>query len=114
MRLEAKKLLEDIRHATSEIRLFVGDSDFAQYSADSLLRSAVERQFEIIGEALIRLARTEAETASAVGDYRRIVAFRNILVHAYDAVDHRIVWGIIGQDLPLLASRVESILSETR
>ena len=111
MRLESKKLLEDIRLAAREIARFVGDSTFEAYADDSLLRSAVERQFEVVGEALSRLARIDEQTATTLGDYRRIIAFRNVLAHAYDAVDHRIVWGILGKDLPALTAAVEALLA---
>jgi uncharacterized protein with HEPN domain len=113
MRLETKKLLTDIKHAVSEIRAFVGDSDFERYSQNSLVRSAVERQFEIVGEALVRLNKVDSMVAADIGDHRRIIAFRNILVHAYDSVDHRIVWGVIVQELPNLASTVESLLADS-
>jgi len=111
MRLESRKLLEDIRHAVCEIQRFVGDAAFEAYAASSLIRSAVERQFEIIGEALSRLVKLDPKTAAEVGDFRRIISFRNILAHAYDAVDHRIVWGIIRNDLPRLLGQVQILLA---
>ena len=60
-----------------------------------MLRAAVERQFEIIGEALNRLFRLEHDLADRITDGRRIIAFRNILVHAYAQIDNRVVWGVI-------------------
>ena len=58
---------------------------------DDMLKSAVERQFGVIGEALARLAKTDPAVAEQVADHRRIIAFRNILVHGYATVDDRIV-----------------------
>ncbi|HXK61062.1 MAG TPA: DUF86 domain-containing protein [Acidobacteriota bacterium] len=87
MQLEAKKLLEDIRQGSESNTALRPETPILP-GTRRVLRSAVERQFQIIGEALIRLTRTDPETAAAIGDYRRIVAFRNILVHAYGAIDH--------------------------
>jgi hypothetical protein len=58
-----------------------------------MLRAAVERQFEIIGEALRRLLSEDRETAERISQHKRIIAFRNILTHGAE-VDDRIVWGI--------------------
>ena len=76
------------------------------------MRQAVERNFEIIGEALNRINKIDSETSSRIGDLPRIVAFRNILAHAYDMIDHEIVWGLIKADLPIILSTIESLLSE--
>jgi uncharacterized protein with HEPN domain len=60
-----------------------------------MARAAVERQFEIIGEALGQLATLEPETAGRIGDHRRIIALRNILVHGYAGVDDMLVWDMV-------------------
>lgn len=77
-----------------------------------MLRSAVERQFEIIGEALNQLSKVAPEIAGQISEYRRIVAFRNILIHGYADVDDRVVWGIVETDLPKLRTEVETLMSE--
>jgi len=112
MRLEAKKLLEDIRRAAELITRFVEDKHLADYAADPLLRSGVERQFEIIGEALNRLTRTEEAVAERITHSSRIIAFRNILIHGYDLVDHGVVWDVIETHLPLLRRQVQALLAE--
>jgi uncharacterized protein with HEPN domain len=72
----------------------------------------VEREFEIIGEALNRLAQTDPGTASRIADLNRIVVFRNRIIHAYDAVDDATVWGVVGSHLPKLISEVEALLTD--
>lgn len=59
-----------------------------------MLRSAVERQFEIVGEALNRLSRTDPAVADQIEDLPRIVAFRNVLIHGYATIDDAIVWEV--------------------
>ena len=71
------------------------------YEADAMLRAAVERQFEISGEALAQVAKLDEELASRIGQHRRIIAFRNILIHGYADVDDRLAWDIIG---PIICS----------
>jgi len=112
MQLETRKLLEDLRRAADLIVQFTAGRPFEDYQTDALLRSAVERQFEIIGEALGRLARSDARVAAQIKDYRRIIAFRNILVHGYDAVDDAVVWDIVQRDLPALQRQVEGLLQQ--
>ena len=70
MRLESKKSLEDVRQATELILQFCAGKSFADYECDSLLRSAVERQFEIIGEAVNRLTKIDDELASGLPEDR--------------------------------------------
>jgi uncharacterized protein with HEPN domain len=62
---------------------FIEGKTFADYSATVMLRSAVERQLETVGEALAQQARTDPAAASQISEYQRIIAFRNILIHGY-------------------------------
>lgn len=112
MRREAKKYLYDIQQAAGLIAGFTQGKTFAQYEVDAMLRSAVERQFEIIGEALAQLARLDEALAARISEYRRIIAFRNILVHGYAEVDPRIVWDIVESKLPALRQEVAALLEE--
>ena len=112
MRPEARKYLWDASQASDRIARFVAGKTFQAYQADELLRSAVERQFEIIGEALSRLRTVDAETAASVPDSARIVAFRNLLIHGYATVDDRIVWGVVEGSLPRLREVLKRPLAE--
>jgi uncharacterized protein with HEPN domain len=76
-----------------------------------MLRSAVERQFEIVGEALNQLSKTDPATARKVPDLRRIVAFRNILVHGYATVDDALVWQLLNDKLPELVRVLRELMS---
>ena len=110
MRLEARKYLLDIQVAADRIGRFTQGKSFQQYLADEILRSAVERQFEIVGEALSRLSKEDAGIATAIPDHARIIAFRNILIHGYAMVDDRIVWGVIENYLAQLRAAVKRLL----
>ena len=112
MKPEAQKYLYDIRRAVSLLTDFTAGKAFADYERDAMLRSAVERQFEVVGEAMAQLARLDPGLAARIGDYRRIVAFRNILIHGYAGVDNRLVWDVVETKLPVLRRDVETLLRE--
>ncbi len=110
MRLEAKKYLYDIREAAELIADFTAGKTLADYQGNAMLRSAVERQFEIVGEALAQLARLDEALAARISEYRRIIAFRNILIHGYAQVDDHLVWDIVETKLPILRHEVRALL----
>lgn len=112
MQLSSLKLLDDIRRAAELIIQFAADRSLQDYIDEPMLRSAVERQFEIIGEALRRLSKIDSSTAGRVRDYAQIIAFRNVLVHGYDIVDDKIVWDAVQNKLPTLLTTVRNLLSE--
>jgi uncharacterized protein with HEPN domain len=111
MRLESKKFLFDIQQAARRISDFVKDKTFSDYEGDPMLRAAVERQFEIVGEALRRLMSEDPATGALISEHARIIAFRNILAHGYADVDDRIVWGLVESKLPALLAEVEALLN---
>ena len=108
---DPRALLADVFDATRAIERFRRDLDLDDYRADDLVRAAVERKLEIVGEALNRLSREEPELAERIPDMARIIGFRNVLAHGYDVVDDEVVWDAVTTDLPELAARVEVMLN---
>jgi uncharacterized protein with HEPN domain len=110
MQREPAAFLWDVHEATLRIREFVAGHDFNTYKGSYLVQSAVERQFEIIGEALNQLSKVAPELAAKVPDHKQIIAFRNILIHGYASLDQVIVWRVIQDHLPVLEQAVAALL----
>lgn len=102
----------DILKAVGNIYEFIGKCTFEDFINDSKIKSAVERQFEIIGEALARLERSFPEEINKITNYRYIIDFRNILAHGYDVIDDGIVWNIIQDHLPVLKEEIVRLLGK--
>lgn len=112
MPLESQKSFYDVLIPCEKLALFAAGKTFRDYREDSLLKSAVERQFEIIGEAFYRLSRVSPEMIEKISGYRRFIGFRNVLIHGYDLIDDDIVWSVLTQKLPLLKEQVSTLLKE--
>ena len=112
MKLEARKYLYDIHRAADLLGELTNGKTFANYEVDALLRSAVERKFEIIGEAMSHLARIDEPTDGRISYYRCIVAFRNLLIHGYTDIDDRLVRNVIKTNLPTLGRKVHALLEK--
>jgi len=111
---DPRKLLEDIRTRAEAILLGLQGIDLSAYRTNDLLRFATERQFEIIGEAVSRLLKSDAALAARLTDYRKIIDFRNAISHGYDTIDDRLVWDAAIGKLPLLKRDVEALLAELK
>lgn len=109
MQLEIKKYLFDIQESIESIENYLGDKrDFTIYLADKMLRRAVEREFEIIGEAMNRIEKLDFSIE--ISSKRQIISMRNRVIHGYDKIDNEIVWGIIVRHLPTLKKEIEDLL----
>jgi uncharacterized protein with HEPN domain len=108
----AAKLLWDARDAAATVINFTASKDFNEYAADPLLSAAVERKLEIVGEALGQLRRVAPSIAARIPDLAKIIAFRNLLIHGYAAVDPARVWRIVQEDLPTLATALDALSNE--
>ena len=112
MNRDARKLLLDASEACQSIQRHCAGCTLQQYAADRWFRRAVEREFEIIGQALHRLSRLDSATAARITALRRIVDFRNRIIHGYDTVDDTVVWGVVEKELPILKTELETLMSE--
>ena len=92
MTAEFKQRIHDAIEACRAIGSFTQGVTFDDYAGNLLLRSAVERQFEILGEALNRASTMAPEIEALLPDLRRIVGMRNRIIHGYDSVDDEIIW----------------------
>jgi uncharacterized protein with HEPN domain len=110
MQLEVRERLQHILDAGEKILQFTSGRTFEEYEENEILRYGIERLFTIVGEALRESGRLEPSIADQVTNYRRIVDFRNILVHGYAEVYDEGVWRIIRQHLPLLLQEVRALL----
>jgi uncharacterized protein with HEPN domain len=112
MKDEIKTYLHDIKESCIAIQQFTANIDFAKYSSDDMIHSAVERKFEIIGEALVKIRDEAEDTFPAIRNSRSIISFRNILIHGYSSIDDRIVWDVIKTDLDVLMEDIRTLLDE--
>ncbi|WP_338221425.1 HepT-like ribonuclease domain-containing protein [Algoriphagus sp. oki45] len=111
MQLELKKLLLDITTSIESIDTYLGKKrDFLTFQKKKMLRRAVERELEIIGEATNRILKIDPDFT--ISEARRIVNLRNWVIHAYDSVDPIIIWGILNKDLPILKEQAKKLLEE--
>jgi len=109
---ESSKLLLDIQQALDDIAAFTKGLDQAAYEKDAMCRAAVERKFEIIGEACVRLRDRCPETFDMIPDAVQIIGLRNRLIHGYDAVDDGILWDIVMRKLPAFRSQLGPLLRD--
>ncbi|MEO5802206.1 MAG: HepT-like ribonuclease domain-containing protein [Verrucomicrobiota bacterium] len=109
-----KKLLLDIQEAAQSILKHTSSQSLTDFSGDRFFRRAVEREFEIIGEALNRLERSDPETGARITELRRIVDFRNRIIHGYDTIDDIVVWGVAEKHLPLLEREISALLNHEK
>jgi uncharacterized protein with HEPN domain len=108
---KARALLFDMQHAVVGIQSFVDGRTVDDFKSDLLLRSAVERQFEIIGEAINQPHDESPDICSQISEYKRIISFRNALIHGYDTLNHDITWRIIQEKLPVLQRELDALMA---
>ncbi len=106
---EIKKYLFDIKESVDSIENYLGEKrDFNVYKSDKMLRRAVEREFEIIGEAMNRIDKIDSEIN--ISSKKQIVSMRNRVIHGYDKIDDEIIWGTIVRHLPILKKEINNLM----
>ena len=109
---EVAKYLEDVRQACVLLQDFTRGKSFADYGANALLRAGVEREFILVGEALLQASKKESALGQSITSLPKIIGFRNILVHGYAVIQNQTVWSVVENDLALLKQEVEWLLKQ--
>ncbi len=114
MEIEITVWLRDVLRSITEIESYFTDRPklFEEYIKDTRTKRAVERNLEIIGEAINRILKKDSTIT--ISHVRKIVDMRNRIIHAYDAVSDDIVWSIVINHLPLLKTEIEHLLEENK
>ncbi len=112
MQRDPRAYLWDVRERADAIATMLRGKTLADYVQDLVLRSAVERQFTVIGEALSQLAKAAPEIAARIPELPQAIAFRNVLIHGYEQVIDSTVWSTAQEKLPALRARAAALLGE--
>jgi uncharacterized protein with HEPN domain len=108
---EIKAWLSDIKQAILEIQEFLSDNkDFLEFKKDLKTIRAIERNVEIIGEAVNRILKSNPEVK--ITNARKIVDTRNRIIHGYDTVSEDIIWAIVVRDLPPLEVEIDKLTAD--
>jgi uncharacterized protein with HEPN domain len=105
-----QKYLYDIIDCCEFLLDFTKDKTVDDYKNNRPFRSAVERELQIIGEAIAQLDAVSPEMATGISDHRNIIGFRNILVHGYDSLNPNTVWNVIDVKLDTLLDQARKLL----
>ena len=112
MQSKIEKLLLDIRKATEEIEDFTAGKSFSDFQKDRGLQLIIERELEIIGEALNRLLRIVPDLEKKIPETHRIIGLRNIITHGYDILEYEILWDIIENKVSQLQEKLKQEFEE--
>lgn len=112
MNHRAIKRLVDAIQSIEAIERFTADIDLEAYLENELLQAAIERKFEVLGEALKKACEEEPNLLGAIPDLRAIISMRNRIIHAYDIVDHHILWDAIHHDTTQLKRELDALIHQ--
>ena len=103
---DAKVCFLDAVSACELIIKFTENTTLQEYVSDLKTKSAAERQFEILGEALNRIKKLDVVLLDGITKWESIIAFRNVIAHVYNAIDDEIVFSVISKQIPILLSEL--------
>ena len=107
---DPQKYLHDMLNSCEFLIGFTKARSVDDYASDRGFRSAVERELQIIGEALRQLEDVAPDIAQQIPEYRNIVGFRHVLVHGYDSLQPATVWSVVERKIPALQQVLKSLL----
>ncbi len=110
MTRDREKFLFDVLESSRYLAQFTAEQTFDRYVNDRAFRRVIERELQIIGEAIVQLKKLEPEAVATLSEAERIIGFRHVLVHGYHELDAGLVWNILKQKLPVLQGEVEALL----
>ena len=110
MTRDREKFLFDMLDSCRFLLELTAQESVDRYVTDRVFRSAVERELQIIGEAMLQLRALDPATAKSIGEHERIIGFRHVLVHGYDVLEPDVVWHIVKDKLPVLRVELEGLL----
>ncbi|WP_392437333.1 DUF86 domain-containing protein [Cruoricaptor ignavus] len=107
------KYLHDIQNSILEINSYFENKpkDFFEYQQNTMLKRAVERDLEIICEAMNRILKKDCSITEQIPESRSIISLRNLVIHAYDSISDEIIWSVIIHHLPKLQGEVEQLIN---
>lgn len=107
------KSLYDVRICIEEIESFINnENDFFKYSKNLMMKRAVERNLEIIGEAINRIITRDQNFTEKIANSEAIIGLRNQVIHAYDSVSDENIWSILTNHLPILKTEVDLLIND--
>lgn len=109
MKRDKETWLIDLREACEHIQQFIGDLSADEYASNLIVKRAVEREFEIIGEILCRIRDEMPELFGQIPSAKDIIGFRNVLSHGYDVVSDEMVYDIANYDLPIFYDTIKRL-----
>ena len=110
MTRDREKFLFDMLDSCRFLLEITAQETVDRYTSDRVFRSAVERELQIIGEAMLQLESLDPATAGQIAEHERIIGFRHVLVHGYDVLEPDVVWHIVKNKLPILRTELEQLL----
>ena len=105
-----EKYLFDMLDACRFLVGLTANESIDRYKSDRVFRGAIERELQVIGEAMMQLKSLDPACADRISEHERIIAFRHVLVHGYDALKPELVWHVVTDKLPVLRGELEGLL----